>query len=189
MAAKDDKEADEKDAATEGEGEGAEGEGGEGGGKSKKKLIIIVGAVLMLLVIGGIGAYFAGVFGGGDEKHGEEEAAAAEGEVGEDGKPVGPVFFELPQILVNLNTTGKATSFIKTTVTLELAKQSDVAIVQANLPRLMDNYNTFLREMRASDLYGSAGVYRLRDEMLARANKLLAPVVVKDVLFKEILVQ
>ena len=43
--------------------------------------------------------------------------------------------------------------------------------------------------MKASDLYGSAGMYRLREEMLLRANTTLAPVKVKDVLFKEILVQ
>jgi len=100
-----------------------------------------------------------------------------------------PVYYDVPQLLVNLNTGSKTPSFIKATITLELSNPSDVPIAQANLPRLLDSYNTFLREMKASDLYGSAGMYRLREEMLLRANTTLAPVKVKDVLFKEILVQ
>lgn len=169
--------------------EGAEGESAEdegGGGKKKKKLIIIVAAVVLLLVLGGAGAFFMGMFGGGEEK--ADEHAAADGHSEEEASGA-PVYFDIPQMLVNLNTGGKQVSFIKATITLELQKPGDVALVQTNLPRLLDNYNTFLREMRASDLYGSAGIYRLREEMLARANKILAPVKVRDVLFREILVQ
>jgi flagellar FliL protein len=53
----------------------------------------------------------------------------------------------------------------------------------------MDAVNTYLRELRASDLSGSAGIQRLREELLIRANKSLAPVKINDVLFKEIVVQ
>ncbi len=165
--------------------EQAEGEvAAEGEGKkSKKKKIIIFGvAALVLLLAAGGGAYYFAMSG----KH--EEAPAAE--LGADGKPLEkPVFYTLPEFLVNLNTGGKQSSFLKTTVILEVPRQSEIAQVEANMPRLQDTVNTYLRELRPSDLSGSAGIQRLREEMMLRANKTLAPVKISDVLFKEIVVQ
>ena len=57
------------------------------------------------------------------------------------------------------------------------------------LPRVEDAFQVFVRELRASDLEGSAGVYRLREELLRRVNVALHPVRVDAVLFKEIVVQ
>lgn len=175
-----------EEGAGEGE-EGAEGAEGEGGKKSKKK-IIIIGAVAAVVVLagGGAGLYFSGILGGGSHEAGEHGEAM----VGPDGKPIEkPVFYTLPEFLVNLNTGGKTASFLKSTVILEVAKASDVTLIEANLPRLLDSCNTYLRELRASDLAGSAGIQRLREELLLRANKALAPVKINDVLFKEIIVQ
>jgi flagellar protein FliL len=183
--AKDEKE--EKDDAKE-KDEPAEGEAGEGGEegaapKKSKKKIIIIGVLALFVLLGGVtGAYFAGLFGKSEEK--------VEGMIGPDGKPiVQAVYYTLPEFLVNLNSGGKQTSFLKTTVILELSSQLDVVRVEANLPRLLDAFNTYLRELRASDLAGSAGIQRLREELLLRANKALAPLKVNDVLFKEIVVQ
>ncbi len=121
---------------------------------------------------------------------GKHEDKAAAGEAGGDGKPIEkPVYYTLPEFLVNLNTGGKQTSFLKTTVILELTQQTDVPLIEANMPRLQDSFNTYLRELRASDLAGSAGIQRLREELLLRANKALAPTKINDVLFKEIVVQ
>lgn len=180
----------EADPAEEGaEGEGAEGaEGGEGAAppkKSKKKLIIIAAAVVVLLAAIGAGLFFSGILGGE-----ESSEHAVEGEIGPDGKPVlKAVFYTLPDFLVNLNTGGKQTSFLKAVIVLEVPQQGDVATIEANLPRLMDSFNTYLRELRASDLSGSAGTQRLREELLLRANQALAPIKINDVLFKSIVVQ
>lgn len=183
--------------------EADEENGGEAPKKSKKKLIIIILAVL-LIAGGGAGAYFGGFIGGkkheaaeGEEAHGEEAAHGEEKEHGEEGEKgegkegehAGPAFVDLPEFLVNLNTGSRQTSFLKMTVTLELAKKSDEAVVQANMPRVQDSFNTYLRELRASDLYGSAGIYRLREELLVRVNKAVAPAKVNDILFKQMLVQ
>jgi flagellar FliL protein len=43
--------------------------------------------------------------------------------------------------------------------------------------------------MRAEDLWGSMGTYRLREELIARADAAAAPARVADVLFVEMLVQ
>ncbi|NBX03035.1 MAG: flagellar basal body-associated protein FliL [Alphaproteobacteria bacterium] len=184
MAKKKDKapadEAEVKDAPAEG-AEGAEGEGAPK--KSKKKLIIIV--ALVVLIAGGAGAFFA-LKG---EKHEEEHVEEGQA-LGEDGKPVSQVtYYTMPQFLVNLNTSTKQSSFLKTTIILELNNMADIIMVEANLPRLTDAMNTYLRELRASDLAGSAGIQRLREELLLRANKSLTPVKVNNILFKEIVIQ
>ncbi len=184
-AKKKDDAAEEKEAVKPAEGEdGEQAEGAEGAAKpkkSKKKLIIFAALGLLILIGAGAGAYFAGLIGG---------HASGEGEDAQAGNPADKiVFYTLPDFLVNLNTGSKSSSFLKATVILEVAKQEDVPLIEANIPRLMDAINTYLRELRASDLSGSAGIQRLREELLIRANKSLAPVKVNDVLFKEIVVQ
>jgi flagellar FliL protein len=180
---KNDAKGEEKPEGGEGAAEGAEGAEGEGGGKKSKKKIIIIGVLALVVLLGGAGgAYFAGLFG----KH----EVKSEVELGPDGKPIEkPVFYTLPEFLVNLNSGTKQTSFLKTTVIIELVHAEDVSQVEANLPRLLDAFNTYLRELRASDLAGSAGIQRLREELLLRANKAIAPTKVNDILFKEIIVQ
>lgn len=185
-------------------GEGGDGEvieNGEGAPKKgKKKLIIIVGAVVLLAAIGG-GLFASGILGGGAPKEGEEAhgsaEAGAEGEkaevkLDEHGKPIppaGPVYYELPQFLVNLNSTTNRVSFLKMSVTLELKNQEAVAVMDANKPRIVDAFNTYLRELRPADIQGSAGIYRLRNELLARINSTVEEGIAKDILFGEIIVQ
>lgn len=162
-----------------------------------KRLIIIIVVLLALLGAAGAGLYFSGMLpmGGGEEEMAAEETApeAAEGEHGEGHGAAqqvgGPVFYDLPPFTINLNTGGRGTSFMKMTVALELPSEEMKLKVQAVEPRIADSINTYLRELRASDLAGSAGLYRLREELLMRINKSLQPDQVNDVLFKELIVQ
>lgn len=163
----------------------AEGEEGEGGAKKggKKKLLIIGGVVLLLLIGGAAAAYFTGLFsslGGGGEAS-SEHAPGAPGP--------GAVFFDLPELLVNLNTGGRKSTFLKIRISLELDRPEDVPRVEALMPRIVDNFQVYLRELRIDDLKGSAGMYRLREELLRRVAAAVAPTKVNDVLFKEMLVQ
>ncbi len=166
--------------------------------KGKKLLIIII--VLVLLAAAGAGLFFSGMLdsmlGGGGETE-EVATEEAHGEVAEGGhgapgaESKGPVFYTLPEFIVNLNTAGTSagTSFMKVTVVLDLPSEEAAAKVTAMEPRIVDDFNTYLRELRASDLSGSAGVFRLREELLMRTNKILHPNQVNDILFKEMLVQ
>ena len=180
---------DEEEKIKETDSEGTENatEGEETPGKkklSKKKLIII--AVAALVVVGGAigGLVASGVL---SKKH-EQKAEGVE--LDEHGNTINKaVYYTLPEFLINLNTSSKSSSFLKTTVILELAKQTDVPVIESNLPRIVDGLNTYLRELRSSDLAGSAGIQRLREELLLRVNKAVAPTEVTDVLFKEIVVQ
>ena len=150
--------------------------------KKSKKKIIIAAVLLLVLIGGGAGAFF--MLAGG-AKHEEEEIS-----LDEHGNPVNKaVYYTMPQFLVNLNSSGKSQVFLKATVVLEVAKATDVPFIESNLPRLVDGINTYLRELRSSDLAGSAGIQRLREEILFRVNKAITPVQINEVLFKEIVVQ
>jgi len=203
----------EEASASDEEGEGAEGDEEEGG--SKKLLIIIAGAVL-LLGGGGAAAYFTGmldsVLGGGseategdhgdghgDDGHGGGHEAADDGH-GDDGHGGGhgddghggghgDAFLEIPTMIVNLNTDDGTPRYLRLTVQLELANEADRSAVEGVIPRVVDQFQTYLRELRVRDLRGSAGIYRLQMELLWRVNQAAAPVEVKDVLFQEILIQ
>ncbi|MBZ0325118.1 MAG: flagellar basal body-associated FliL family protein, partial [Alphaproteobacteria bacterium] len=90
---------------------------------------------------------------------------------------------------VNLNSQSRKPVFLKMSISLELAGESDAARVRQVLPRVIDNFQTYLRELRTEDLQGSAGLYRLREELLVRVNHAAEPAKVRDVLFREMLVQ
>jgi flagellar FliL protein len=179
-------ERDENDESPAPEEEGtAEGEGqGEVSSAGRKRLLIII-ILAVLLVVGGIaGAYFMGYLDPLIEKltgKDKEVAAATQGRE--------TVFMDLPELLVNLNTGGRRTSFIKMKVTLEVEKKEFVPVIEKLMPRIIDNFQVYLRELKIEDLRGSIGMYRLREEMLLRVNTAAAPAQVNDVLFKEILIQ
>ncbi len=168
--------------------EGQVGEDSEGEGdhkskpKSKYKLFIIIGAVAAVLILGGAGAYFAGLFGGGDST---TVAEVEEEEI----IPEEIIYFDFPQILVNLNEPGRKGKFLKLTVVFELASEEDVALIEKLEPRIIDQFQMYLRELRFEDLQGSEGVYRLKEELLRRVNSEVGKDKVRDILFKNILVQ
>ena len=99
------------------------------------------------------------------------------------------VYYDLEEFLVNLNNPVRQVSFLKMTVTLELPNLASKSSVESKMPRVRDSFQVYLRELRNSDLQGSAGIQRLREELLLRINKVLAPDKVTDILFKEIIVQ
>ena len=101
-----------------------------------------------------------------------------------------PAFVDLPDMLVNLANTGAtAPQYLKVKIVLELADQALVQQIQPVMPRVMDTFQTYLRELRPTDLDGSAGLYRLKEELTRRVNAPIAPNRVNAVLFKEIVVQ
>ena len=139
-----------------------------------------------VVVVGGVAAaYFTGLMapliamlGGKPAEKGAAKAPAGEA-----------VFLDLPELLVNLNTGGRKATFLKMRVALELEKKEQVPAVEKLMPRIVDNFQVYLRELRIEDLKGSAGMYRLKEELMARVSAAIAPAKVNDVLFKEMLVQ
>ena len=162
------------------DGEEASSSGG------KKKLLIIVGAVVLLLIGAAAAVFFSGIL----DSEETEESAEKEGKEGAESEMDKKTYFvDLDEMIVNLNTTERRQSLLKIKVSLEVAEQKDVAVVQELTPRVVDNFQTYLRELRLDDLRGSAGMYRLREELLTRINIAVEPAKVKAVLFKEMIVQ
>jgi flagellar FliL protein len=154
--------------------------------RGRKKLLLL--AVPLLVVAVGAGLWFGGILPpllgmGGAGKHGQ----AADAKAVAAAKP--PTFLEMPEIVANLNVGPRQPGYIKLQVRLELAKADDEPAVRAVMPRLMDLFETYLREMSPEELRGSQGSYRLREELLNRANVATAPARVRDVLFTEMLIQ
>jgi flagellar FliL protein len=169
------------DADEEEEGQAAEateesGEGEKPKGRFSLKLILMMVGAVVVLGGGGTGAYL--MFGSSKET---KPAAAVV-------KP--PAFIDVPEVLVNLaNATGDRTQYLKVKIVLELPDSSMQPQVQTTMPRVMDAFQTYLRELRPSDLEGSAGLYRLKEELTRRVNVAVAPGRINAVLFKEIVLQ
>jgi flagellar FliL protein len=158
----------------------ADGEGAEATEaaqpKSKLKLILIIAGAVAVLGGGGGGTYFAFF----SHKEAKPEVVVV--------KP--PAFFDMPEVLVNLsNVNGDRTQYLKVKIVLELPDSTMQPHVQNTMPRVMDAFQTYLRELRPSDLEGSAGLYRLKEELTRRVNVAIAPSRINAVLFKEIVVQ
>jgi flagellar FliL protein len=162
----------------------ADGAAEEGKAPAKRKfsLKLILMAVGGLVALGGIGGGGYYLFSGDGTK---SEAATATNQI----KP--PVFMDMPEVLVNLSNTGgnEHTQYLKVKVVLELPNQELSAQIQPVMPRLMDTFQTYLRELRPTDLDGSAGLYRLKEELTRRVNAAIAPSRINAVLFKEIVIQ
>lgn len=153
-----------------------DGEDAAAPAKKKPKLMLIIIAAVAVLVLGGGAAYFF-LF----------SAPAPE----ETGAPVAPetFTFKLPTMTVNLNTDGDGEAFMKLTVALEVANEEVMQDIQPRLAKVVDAFQVYLRELRPADLEGSAGIYRLKEELRRRVNIAIFPAKVENILFNEILVQ
>jgi len=153
--------------------------GAEGAAPAKKKLpimLIAMAAAAVVLLGGGAAAYFF-IFAA--PKPAESHGAAPE-----------TFTFNLPPMTVNLNNSdGSASAFMKLTVALEVANEEVMVEIQPRMAKVVDAFQVYLRELRKSDLEGSAGIYRLKEELRRRVNIAIFPAQVDSILFKEILVQ
>lgn len=160
---------------------------------SGKKIVLFIVLPILLIVAGAAGAYFMGAL---DGLLGKKPAAEGEEHVEEEHKEPElpeykgpPLFKDMPDMLVNLNTGERRATLLKLGITLEIGHPQEMPAIDQAMPRITDAFQVYLRELKVDDLRGSAGMYRLREELLMRVNAAAAPVKVKDVLIKEFLVQ
>ncbi len=153
-------------------------EGLEAEAAPQSKLKLIIAAVGGFVLVCAAATWFLFFRGHGEEVHAEEKAT----------KP--PVFLEVPEMLVNLvGAPGERVQYLKAKIMLEVKEEKQLEAIKPNLPRVTDIFQTYLRELRAADLTGSAGLFRLKEELTRRVNVAVAPTPVNAVLFKEIVVQ
>ena len=146
--------------------------------KGKLKLIVIIVAVLALL--GGGAATWFFFFRHGDDEHHAEAAPP----------PKPPAFVEVPDMMVNLaGAPGERVQYLRLKIVLELKEDKQIEAIKPSMPRVTDIFQTYVRELRPSDLNGSAGIFRLKEELTKRVNAAVSPIQVSAVLFKEVVVQ
>jgi flagellar FliL protein len=151
--------------------------------KGGKKMLLL--AVPVVLIAVGAGLWFSGILPGligGKKKPDQLQVAAAK-------LNATPVYVDVPEIITNLNVPGRRQSYLKLHAKLELGGAEDTAPVTAAMPRILDLFQTYLRDMRPEELRGSEGSYRLREELVNRASVAVAPAHVQDVLFEELIIQ
>jgi flagellar protein FliL len=159
--------------------EPAEGADGADAMPAKKgKLKLIIALVGFVAILGGGAGWFFFMRGHGEEVHAEAPP------------PKPPSFVEVPDMMVNLvGAPGERVQYLRVKIVLEVKEEKQVEAIKPNLPRVTDLFQTYLRELRPSDINGSAGLFRLKEELTKRVNNAVAPQVVSAVLFKEIVVQ
>ncbi|MET4387605.1 flagellar FliL protein [Bradyrhizobium sp. F1.4.3] len=164
----------------ENEAEGGTAAEGAETAAPKNKLKIIVMAVGLLAVLGGGAATWFFFFRHGDDEHHAEAAPP----------PKPPAFVDVPDMMVNLaGAPGERVQYLKLKIVLELKEEKQIEAIKPTMPRITDIFQTYVRELRSSDLNGSAGIFRLKEELTKRVNAAVAPVQVSAVLFKEVVIQ
>ena len=144
----------------------------------KSKLKLIIAAAAVLVIAGGGSTWFFFFRHHGEEMHAEAPA------------PKPPVFVDVPDLLVNLvGSAGERVQYLKIKVVLEVREDKQVEAIKPTMPRITDIFQTYLRELRPGDLNGSAGLFRLKEELTRRVNAAISPGQVNAVLFKEVVVQ
>ena len=144
----------------------------------------------LLLAIAAAMAFLAGALDP-QAAHASEEKKDAKPDA-HGAAPAGPadLYFKVPDLVVNLNNTGRSSpSFLKISILIELVHPEDLPAIEKIMPRIVDNFQVYLRELRLADLRGTSGIDRLREELLLRVGIAARPVQVKDVLFREMLIQ
>ena len=159
---------------------------------SGKKIAII--AAIMLLIVLGAGAfvYYSGVL---DEitqvaepaPAAEQQATTSEAPVFEPGTQ--PVYLDLPEIVVNLNSETARKSYLKLKLAVELLSPEQQEYMEARIPRIMDSLQVYLRELTPDGLRGSAGLTKMRANIEARINAAVAPQTIGGVYVQEMLAQ
>ena len=148
------------------------------------KLILFGGIGAVVLLLGGGGAYWF-FFSGSDKP--TQLAAGAPAPL--PATPPNITYYDVPDIIVNIQGADSAPAYLKLSVSLELDSPEEKAGIQALMPRVVDQFQGYLRELRIDDLKGSAGIVRLKEELLRRIDASAAPYRVRDVLLKQMIVQ
>lgn len=184
---------------TEAPESGAESEEGADGEQPKKKggivkLALFIGLPVLILALGGVAALL--LLGGGDEtqvaeagEHGEvADGHGGGGGHGSGGAAEHAYFYEIPQMQITIQNGSGGFAHVQITFSLEIADQGLSRRLDENLPRILDQFQGFLRELRPEDLAGSAGAERLRLELLRRVNLVMGEGQVRAVLITQFVI-
>lgn len=143
--------------------------------KLSKKMLMIIGAAVLALALVGAGVWWM-------SGSPSEDAMPASGASSSS-------YIEVPGMTVNLRGSDGGARFLKLRFIIVAADDGKVEQIKDKLPVVLDALQPFLRELRAEDLAGSAAVFRIKEEMMARTTQALGAGIVRDVLIQDLLQQ
>lgn len=141
-----------------------------------KRRIILIAAVLCAMLAGG------GVFAWRHFQHPAFRPVKAASQ------PISLTLITIPTLVSNLDTGDGRARYVRISARLQVEDSKDTAKIGPLMPQIQDAFQTCLHGMRPDELTG-AGIYRLRETMLAQISNILAPLSVRDLFFVEVLVQ
>ena len=180
------------------EGEAIDGAPEDGAKKKPPLKVLIAAGAGALVLLGGGGVAAVLMMGGGkaEAHHAHKKPPAKkDGDKKDAGQnpisqgPDGVVFYTMPDMVVNIQSTDGRPTYLKLKLAFEMADEDSAEAISPNQLRLNDMFQSFLRELRPDDLAGSEGSYQLRQEIQRRVNLVIAPSKVNAVLVQEMLVQ
>ncbi|WP_421787297.1 flagellar basal body-associated FliL family protein [Hyphobacterium sp.] len=189
------------------ESEDVDGDGEDGAEGKKKpgimKLALFIGLPVLILLLGGTAAFLL-LSGGGDGEHavadagehGEADASGHGGGQGNGGHDEEVYIASFPDITVSIVDARGGNAILTLSLSFETPEEdlghvlleSDGETLTLEGRRLVDQYMGFLRELRPEDLAGSAGMQRIRMELLRRAQLVLGEERVNSVLITNLLI-
>jgi flagellar FliL protein len=92
----------------------------------------------------------------------------------------------MPEIVIRLD--GGQGQYLKLATVLDLAPDRTPEEIKTVEPRLLDLMQTYLIELKPDEIKGTAGMYRMRQELLRRVNDVV-PGSTRDILFKTLILQ
>jgi flagellar FliL protein len=150
--------------------------GGAPPARSRKRLILAAAGVVALLAAAGGGyAWWS------REPSSPSESASSD--------VPAKAYVDVPSLVVNLRSSDGRAHLLKLHVMLVAADAGRNAAITAKMPLYLDTLQPFLRELRPEDLNGSAAVFRMKEEMLARANDAMGNGMIRDVLIQDLVQQ
>lgn len=167
--------------------------------KKSNKLVII--STILILLLSGVGAaWFFGLLNFSNQQKSSEEQKKAEQEklkaknredlINSKSPQIIPpekiTYFKFPDMTVNLK--GK-NNFVKLSFTIELLQKEDEKTITTYLPRIIDQLQLFLRDLKYADFNGGGAIVKLKHAIELRINNVISPLKIYNVLIQELLIQ
>ena len=153
--------------------------------KGNKLVIILLAIIILLFAFAGAGGalYYFGFLDEYIEQYLDIKPEEEEQQLQTS------AFMQLDEMLVSVTSNANKQQYLKLKLSLELVKAEDQPAIEGVLPRVIDRFQTFLRELRVEELQGSAGLYRIKEELLTRINLVIRPLRIREVLISDMVLQ
>jgi len=150
--------------------------------------IIIIGVIAIVVLVGSAAAIFLTPLKGkifGESREKTEERTTEENLL----NIMEVTYLALPDVLINLKATNSRSATLKASFVIELVNGKDKEVIDHMKPLIIDQFQTYLRELEVRDTEGAVGIERVREELKKRISNLIAPLQIRQVLIKEFLIQ